>query len=75
MKTANERAADLGIVILDFQFKRLNYVEEVHDQVYKRMTSERFRIADKFRSEGQGEASKINGEKERELKSIQSDSF
>ena len=75
LKTANERAADLGIAILDFKIKRLNYVEEVRDQVYKRMTSERFRIADKFRSEGQGEASKINGEKERELKSIQSVAF
>ena len=75
LKTANERAADLGIVILDFKIKRLNYVEEVRDQVYKRMTSERFRIADKFRSEGQGEASKINGEKERELKLIQSVAF
>ncbi|MEO7313990.1 MAG: protease modulator HflC [Ginsengibacter sp.] len=75
LKTANERAADLGIVILDFKFKRLNYVEEVQDQVYKRMTSERYRIADKFRSEGQGEASRINGEKERELKSIQSKAF
>ena len=75
LATANERAADLGIVILDFKIKRLNYVEEVRDQVYKRMTSERFRIADKFRSEGQGEASKINGEKERELKSIQSVAF
>ena len=75
LKTANERAADLGIVILDFKIKRLNYVEEVRSQVYKRMTSERFRIADKFRSEGQGEASKINGEKERELKSIQSTAF
>jgi membrane protease subunit HflC len=75
LKTANERAADLGIVILDFKIKRLNYVEEVRDQVYKRMTSEGFRIADKFLSEGQGEASKINGEKERELKSIQSAAF
>ncbi len=75
LKTANERAKDLGIVILDFKFKRLNYVSEVQDQVYKRMTSERFRIADKFRSEGQGEASRINGEKERELKSIQSAAF
>jgi len=39
------------------------------------MKSERYRIADKFRSEGQGEASRINGEKERELKTIQSEAF
>lgn len=75
LKTANERASDLGIVILDFRIKRINYVQEVQDQVYKRMTSERYRIADKFRSEGQGEASRINGEKEKELKSIQSEAF
>jgi modulator of FtsH protease HflC len=72
---ANEQARDLGIVILDFRFKRINYTEEVQTQVYERMKSERYRIADKFRSEGQGEASRINGEKERELKTIQSGAF
>ncbi len=39
------------------------------------MITERKRIADKFRSEGQGEASRILGEKERELKRILSDAF
>jgi membrane protease subunit HflC len=75
LESANEKASDLGIVILDFRLKRLNYVEEVRVQVYERMKSERFRIAEKFRSEGQGEASKINGEKERDLKTIQSEAF
>ncbi|MFT6802842.1 MAG: membrane protease subunit HflC [Salibacteraceae bacterium] len=73
--SANKKAADLGIVILDFRFKRINYVQEVSEQVYERMKSERYRIADKFRSEGQGEASRINGEKERKLKTIQSEAF
>lgn len=75
LESANKQTADLGIEILDFRFKRINYVQEVQDQVYERMKSERFRIADKFRSEGQGEASRINGEKERELKKIQSLAF
>lgn len=75
LASANKQTADLGIEILDFRFKRINYVQEVQEQVYERMKSERFRIADKFRSEGQGEASRINGEKERELKSIQSNAF
>jgi membrane protease subunit HflC len=39
------------------------------------MITERKRIADKFRSEGQGEASKILGDKERELKKIQSEAY
>jgi len=75
LESANKQTADLGIKILDFRFKRINYVQEVQNQVYERMKSERFRIADKFRSEGQGEASRINGEKERELKNIQSLAF
>jgi membrane protease subunit HflC len=75
LESANKQTSQLGIVILDFRFKRINYVQEVQDQVYERMKSERFRIADKFRSEGQGEASRINGEKERELKNIQSGAF
>ena len=75
LKSANEKAQDLGIVILDFRLKRINYVEEVREQVYQRMQSERTRIAEQFRSEGQGEASRINGEKERDLKTIQSEAY
>ncbi|HSO77883.1 MAG TPA: protease modulator HflC, partial [Bacteroidales bacterium] len=52
--SSNEKASDLGIVILDMRLKHLSYVEEVQTQVYERMKSERFRIAEKFRSEGQG---------------------
>jgi membrane protease subunit HflC len=74
-ESANSQALDLGIAILDFKIKRINYVPEVREQVYNRMTSERMRIADEFRSEGQGEASVINGEKERDLKTIQSVAF
>jgi len=72
---ANERTADLGVRILDFKFKRMNYVNEVRDRVYDRMISERNRIADQFRSEGQGEARKIQGDKERDLAQIQSEAF
>ncbi|MFD2531558.1 protease modulator HflC [Gracilimonas halophila] len=72
---ANQRAADLGIAILDFRIKRVNYVQDVRQTVYDRMISERNRIADEFRSEGQGEASRINGEKERDLARIQSEAF
>jgi len=75
LESANQKASDLGIIILDVRLKRLNYVEEVKTQVYERMKSERFRIAEKFRSEGAGEASKINGEKERDLKTIQSEAY
>ncbi|GAB3539324.1 protease modulator HflC [Pontibacter brevis] len=73
LQRANERTSDLGVQILDFRFKRMNYVDEVRDRVYDRMKSERNRIADQFRSEGQGEARKIEGNKERDLAQIQSE--
>ncbi|MDZ7718719.1 MAG: protease modulator HflC [Balneolaceae bacterium] len=75
LELANERTTDLGIEVLDFRFKRINYVEDVRQTVYDRMISERNKIADLFRSEGQGEASRIEGEKERELLEIQSEAF
>jgi len=75
LRKANERTADLGVRILDFRFKRINYVDDVRDRVYDRMISERNRIADQFRSEGQGEARKIEGNKERDLAQIQSEAF
>jgi len=75
LEKANERTTDLGVRILDFRFKRLSYVDEVRDRVYDRMISERNRIADQFRSEGQGQARIIDGDKERDLAQIQSEAF
>jgi membrane protease subunit HflC len=75
LAAAQTRTTDLGIEILDVQFKRINYVEEVRRKVYERMIAERRRIADRYRSEGEGEASRIRGEKERELKRIQSGAY
>ncbi len=75
LAAASARTQELGIELLDIRFKRINYVEEVRVKVYERMITERKRIADKFRSEGQGEASKILGDKERELKRIQSEAY
>lgn len=75
LENSQERASDLGIKILDFRFKRINYVKEVQEKVFGRMISERRRIADKYRSEGEGEASRISGEKDRELQRIRSEAF
>jgi membrane protease subunit HflC len=72
---AQARTADLGIEILDVQLKRINYVEDVREKVYLRMIAERNRIADRYRSEGEGEAARIPGEMERELKRIESEAY
>ena len=72
---AAPRTLELGIELLDIRLKRVNYVEEVQQKIFERMITERRRIADRFRSEGQGAASKILGDKERELKKIQSGAY
>ena len=69
------RTSDLGIEVLDVQFKRINYGPQVLQDVHARMISERNRIADRFRSEGQGERAKILGDMERELKRIRSEAY
>ena len=72
---AKESTKDLGIEILDFKFKRINYVPEVRQKVYERMISERKRIAEEFRSQGAGESARISGQKDRDLKEITSDAY
>jgi len=75
LQKAQERTKELGIELLDLRFKRINYIEEVRRKIYEQMITERKRIADRFRSEGQGEAAEILGTKERELKRIQSEAY
>ena len=75
IENASPRLETLGIELLDLRFKRIKYVEEVEKKIFERMITERKRIADKFRSEGQGEAAKLLGDKERDLKKIQSEAY
>ena len=75
MEQAQPKLLPFGIELVDVKIKRINYVEEVRQSVYGRMIAERKQIAEKFRSQGQGEARKILGEKERELKRITSEAY
>ncbi len=75
LEQAKPKLAKFGIELVDVKIKRINYVEQVRKSVYNRMIAERKQIAEKFRSEGQGEARKILGEKERDLKKITSEAY
>jgi membrane protease subunit HflC len=71
LTTAQGRAADLGIEIIDLQFKRINYVDEVRKDVFERMIadekerdlaqiqSEAYRTAEEIRGKADGEATDI----------------
>ena len=54
LERSSVAVATLGIELVDVQFKRINYTEEVRESVYQRMISERKRIAERSRSEGLG---------------------
>jgi membrane protease subunit HflC len=75
LKAAQPKVKDWGIELIDIRFKRINYNRDVVEKIYARMASERQQIADRFRSEGAGEAAKIIGRKERELLSIESEAY
>ena len=75
LAAAQPKVSSWGIELLDVRFKRINYKSGVIEKIYARMASERQQIADRFRSEGAGEAAKIIGRKERDLLSIQSEAY
>ena len=72
---ARVKLAEFGIELLDLRFKRINYNPSVVEKIYERMVSERQQIALKFRAEGEGEAARILGNKERDLDEIESEAY
>src|SRR3982751_2995246 len=74
-KAAAVKLAEFGVELLDLRLRRVNYNPDVLDRIYQRMISERRQIAQRFRSEGEGEAARIAGQKERDLNEIQSTAY
>jgi len=72
---AAEKVKVFGIELLDIRFKRINYNESVRPKIYDRMISERRQIAERFLSEGNGEAARIRGNRVRDLNKIQSEAY
>src|SRR5580658_2696003 len=70
---AAEKVRVFGIELLDIRFKRINYNESVRPKIYERMISERRQIAERFLSEGNGEAARIRGNRVHDLNRIESE--
>lgn len=75
IETARKLMPEYGIELIDVKITRINYVESVQKKVYARMISERNRIAEKYRSEGEGEKARILGQLEKEKKRIYSEGY
>ena len=74
-RAAAEKVKVFGIELLDIRFKRINYNESVRPKIFDRMISERRQIAERFLSEGNGEAARIRGNRIRDLNKIQSEAY
>lgn len=75
LESAKKLTPQYGIELLDVRIKRINYVDQVLKKVYERMISERKRIAEQYRSIGQGKKAEIAGLKEKELRRIRSEAY
>ena len=75
LEKAAPKLKEFGIELLDVRFKRINYNPSVQTQIFQRMITERQQIAERFRSEGAGEAAKIMGNMEKELREINSSAY
>ena len=75
LKAAAPKLAMIGIELLDIRIKRVNYNQGVVGNIYQRMISERQQIAQRFRSEGEGEAARINGRRGRDLRKVESEAY
>jgi len=75
LEEAARLVSQFGLELVDVRIKRLNYVERVREGVYARMVAERKRVAEQYRSEGQGKKAEIEGRREKELQRITSEAY
>ncbi|MBI2314358.1 MAG: protease modulator HflC [Betaproteobacteria bacterium] len=72
---ANEDAGKIGVQVLDVRLKRVDLVPEVSESVYRRMETERKRVANELRSTGIGEAEKIRADADRQREVILAEAY
>jgi membrane protease subunit HflC len=79
MNNVRERLSDeaqqFGIEVLDVRVKRVDFVADITDSVYRRMESERKRVANELRSEGAAEGEKIRADADRQREVIVAEAY
>lgn len=70
-----KRAEPLGVKIVDVRLKRIEFAPEISESVYRRMESERLRVANELRSIGAAESEKIRAEADRQRDQIMAEAY
>lgn len=72
---SNEAASQLGISVIDVRVSKIDFPEQVSESVFRRMRSERERVAQDFRSRGREEAEKIKAAADRQATVIMAEAY
>jgi membrane protease subunit HflC len=75
LDTAAPIAADLGVQLIDFRIKRVEFMEDVSDSVYLQMEAERARIAAERRAQGRANAERTRAEADKQRTIILADAY
>ncbi|MDZ7590960.1 MAG: protease modulator HflC [Rubrivivax sp.] len=70
-----EEAKDFGIEIVDVRIKRVDFVADITDSVYRRMESERKQVANELRSQGAADGEKIRADADRQREVIIAEAY
>jgi membrane protease subunit HflC len=74
-RNANENAADLGVEIVDVRVKQIDFTDNISENIYERMRTERQRVAAELRAQGAEEAEKIQADADRQRVEIVADAY
>jgi len=75
LKKADADARTMGVQIVDVRLKRVDFPQEVSESVYRRMETERKRVANELRSTGAAEAEKIKADADRQREVIVAEAY
>ena len=70
-----DEAKSFGIEIVDVRIKRVDFVADISDSVYRRMESERKQVANQLRSQGSAEGEKIRADADRQREVIIAEAY
>ena len=74
-RAVDEQAREIGVEVVDVRLKRVDWVPEISERVYRRMEAERSRVAKELRAKGAEEAEKIRADAERQREIILAEAF
>jgi len=74
-KRLDDEAKSFGIEIVDVRIKRVDFVADITDAVYRRMQSERQQVANQLRSQGQAEGERIRADADRQREIIIAEAY